>query len=247
MKTRNPVDASISSRSAGWRALVLAAGVIQAAHAQEVIYSNLGPNGSYVPGGYGSVPNIAHTPAIPYAIYQGVGPRLTAGITGALGSIEAPLQLLCTFTSLPNNCDTISPAGASAAAWLTIMADDNGVPGAPLAVSSAVQVGSLQMYTFDFSSQPILQSGSTYWVRGDVELSAVLLGWNNNPLGLNGVAQWGGSFNQSPTFTTYFTTLREPAIRVLAVPEPGTFVLFAAALALLGLRLKRKAQGPEAF
>jgi len=31
------------------------------------------------------------------------------------------------------------------------------------------------------------------------------------------------------------------------VPEPGTFVLFAAALALLGLRLKRKAQGPEAF
>lgn len=229
---------------------VLVLGVLTGplAVAQTVLYSNLGPGDSFLGGGYGSVPAVANW-SLPFPLYQGVGAKFIAGASGQVAAVEAAVQVTCLVPTLPWTGDPCAapqqiplPQGASNAMWFTILSDNGGVPGTPLAVSSTAQVGSLHLYTFSFSSAVVLQSGTTYWIRGETVPSQLLLGWNSNNQGINGQAQWGGNFNPNPTFTTYFTDLREPAFRLLAVPEPSQYAM----LVVGGLFLMLKTRGRSA-
>lgn len=210
------------------------------ANAQSVLYSNIQPGDPFGLAQYGSVPAVVNSTQ-PFHLYQGIGARFVSQSSGLVGAIEVPVALTCNLPTANWNDDPCAapqqlpiPAGAENPMWFTIMSDNSGVPGTVLAVSSPTPVGSSKIYSFSFSSGAALQSGSTYWVRGDTMQSQFMMGWEQNRHAIAGTAVWGGSFSDTPKFSYLLDGLSQPAFTLTsAVPEPPQVVLLAFGLVLI--------------
>lgn len=200
---------------------ILSATAAQAVPVSDVVFGNLGANGT---GPLGSTST-------------DVGPALNEyiaqGFTAASPNLSVKTVSLGLFGegSIPTT--------------VAIYADNFGQPAAsPLYVSGTVNVGAKATYNFTFSGASLV-NGSTYWVVPQADVSWYLNSPGSAPVGqntsgyvfVNTLENIGGGGWTSAGSNRY-------SISVQAVPEPSTYALAGIGVAAAGLmRWRRRIAG----
>lgn len=201
-------------------ACLLAVAAGGTAHA-DVVFGNLGTSGT---GGLGGT-------------NTDVGPGVNDYI--AQGFTAASPNLAVTSVSL----GLFGATEGTVPATIAIYANNFGQPAAsPLYTSNTVNIGSKATYTFSFSGAN-LTNGSTYWVIPQSDMSWYL----NNP-GSAPVEQNSSGYTFVNTleniggsgWSTAGSNRYSISIVAVPVPEPSTYALAAAGLAIAGFMRARR-------
>ena len=172
-------------------------------HGGTVLFDSFTGSGTYV-GGRGVC-----EPASGCGGYQAVAVSFQPSVTDKLQSLELAL----------------AGGGVDGHITIDLANDSSGSPGSTFLESFSYDVTSITptLVTFTSILQPLLSSGTTYWVEIFPTQSTTGIGWefdNTNSSGPDIMSAMGGAWTvQAQLFT--------PSLEVTGVPEPSSF-LFAA-------------------